>query len=97
MDKKIAQSIADKKVQEIILEGGTRIMDLLKESERDRITEDGVTYQLSTHAFYDDKVKRVIRVVTNVDDVTFWSTFMPVSRSDLITVDKKFYSKKRIH
>ncbi len=84
MDKKIAEQIADEKMKEILSSDKSRIINLLTESEHELLTREGVEYQVRANAFYETKEKKIIRILVNVDDQRFWSTFHPLTRCELI-------------
>ena len=81
MDKKIAGEIAEDKLKEVISDDKSRVMNLLKESEHEFLRKNGVEYQIRVTAFYENEEK-VIRVCVSVDDQRFWSTLLPLCRSD---------------
>ena len=85
MNKHVANQIADEKLKEIMAGDKSRIMALLKESEHEFVERHGVEYQIRIEAFYDDKRKKIIRVCISIDDQRFWSTLLPLSRSELIS------------
>ena len=84
MNKKVANQVADEIMKEIITGDKSRIVALLKESEHAFVVRDEVEYQIRIEAFYDDKEKKIIRVCISVDDQKFWSTLLPLSRSELV-------------
>ena len=89
MDKVIAGQIADEKLQEFLKKDSNTIKKLLTGSEHEFITKNGVEYQLRVNAFYEDKKRTpsMIRVMVAVDDQMFWSTFMPLCRSDFYYIN----------
>ncbi len=84
MDKKIAGQIAEEKLKEILSSDKSRIANLLSESEHEFLTKEGIEYQLKAWAFYEDKEEKIMRVLVDVDDQKFWSTFMPLGRNELV-------------
>jgi len=86
MNKEKAGQIAEKKLQEILCRKEPDLIKLLDKSEYELRTKDGVEYQIRANAFYDDKDEKIIRVLVSVDDQGFWSTFMPLTVSDLLTL-----------
>ena len=85
MDKVIAGQIADEKLQEYLKKDSKTIEKLLTESEHEFITRNGVEYQLRVTSMYEDKdserIGKVV-VIVSIDDQKFWSTFMPLCKSD---------------
>lgn len=84
MDKQIATQIAEDKLNEIISGEKSEIIGLLLEYGSEFINKDGVEYQVAWEAFYDDKEKKIIRVCVCVDDQKFWSSLLPLCRSELV-------------
>lgn len=87
MDKVTAGQIADEKLQEFLKKDSDTIKKLLTESEHEFITRNGVEYQLRVTAEYDDKKLGRLMIFINIDDCSFWSTFMPLCRSDFYYIN----------
>lgn len=87
MNKIIALKIADNKLISILKRETDDVIRLLNESEYELVTKDGVEYQVRANAFYDDKEQKILRVNVSVDDQKFWSTLMPLTRSDFYKIN----------
>ena len=86
MNKKIANQLANNKLRKVLSRDIPSIMQLLSETEHEFMTQNSVEYQIRVSAFYEDSSKRVMHVSVCVDDQGFWSTLLPLCRSEIIKI-----------
>jgi len=83
MNRRVASEIAEETLSTVMKKSQQEIKDLFDNAEHEFINKYGTEYQVRVSAFYDDRENKIIRVIVTVDDQKFWSTLMPLSRSDL--------------
>ena len=93
MDKVIASSLLESFVDSLRGRKYSDLCKLIGEANCQEIAgPDRKTYQLEFEAFWDDprKAGGNLRIITSIDDGTFWASFRPITKSFIMAPDGSF-------
>jgi len=87
MNRKIARQIAEDKLKELISGDKGRIRRMFNHPEYEYLVKDGVEYEVSMHAYYDDETKKLLRIFVSVDDGGLFTFFRPIGREAFVNAE----------
>jgi len=87
MNRRIARQLAEDKLKELISGDKVRIRRMFNHPEYEYLVKDGVEYEVSMHAYYDNETKKLLRISVSVDDGGFFTFLRPVGKEAFINAE----------
>jgi|GEM_PF-3550003 len=87
MNRKIARQLAEDKLKELISGDKGRIRRMFNRPEHEYLVKDGVEYEVTMYASYDDETKKLLRIFVEVEDGGLCSFFRPVGREAFVNAE----------
>jgi len=87
MNRRIARQLAEDKLKELISGDKGRIRRMFNRPEHEYLVKDGVEYEVTMYASYDDETKKLLKIAVDVADGGLCSVLRPVRREAFVNAE----------